>query len=404
MRAKHARGIIMSTKKKIFTFILVLEALVIAGLIAFLFYLNSDTVKLNRQWKLAQNYLLEEDYEQAIAAYEIVIQIDPKNTEAYLGLAEAYAENGDLEKAVKVLEQGYKKTKSEELQEEKELYVLELAQDSLYLGEMTEQTEKVEKSEMTEQAEETEKSVQTEMQDITNVLKAYAETFAMCNLEGVQYEYDFIEDTGYSYYMTYGLKGVIGCLDWIIVDIDADNTEELLAFILQEKDEGGNQIAVEVYEAANGGVELVDSMVLLDYVLGSNEDVGRFRVMLKDRHYICADNAETAFVCADGTLYEIRICSYDGEKLVREVEDSAVGSDLYGYGKEPENAGFIQKLNELGLYQTADDFYENDEISINMADTGMELLFEVQIDNSFDYQMGTKPVATCHLIKGIELD
>ena len=212
----------MSTKKKIFIFILGIEALVIAGLIAFLFYLNSDTVKLNHQLELAQHYLLEEDYEQAIAAYEIVIQIDPKNTEAYLGLAEAYAESGNLEKAVKVLEQGYKKTESKELQQEKESYVLELAQDSLYFGETTEQAKEAEKSEMTEQVEETEKSTQMQIQNVTNILKVYAETFDMCNLEGVQYGYDFIEDMGYSYYMTYGLKGVTGYLDWVIVDIDTD--------------------------------------------------------------------------------------------------------------------------------------------------------------------------------------
>lgn len=392
----------MSTKKKVFIFILGVEAFVIAGLVAFLFYLNSDTVKLNHQLELAQHYLLEEDYEQAIAAYEIVIQIDPKNTEAYLGLAEAYAESGNMEKAIKVLEQGYKKTKAQELQEEKESYVLDLAQDSFYLGEMTEQVEETEKSETTEQVEETEKSDQMEIQDITNVLKEYAETLIMCNLEGVQYGYDLKEDMGYSYYITYGLKGVTGCLDWVIVDIDADNTEELLAFMLQSEDGRSNQIAVQVYEVADGGVELADSIILLDYVLSSNEDVGRFRVMLKDRHYICADNAETTFVSADGTYYEIRICSYDGKKLVQEAEDSTAGSDLSEYGKEPSNAGLIQKLNELGLYQTADAFYERDEICINMADSGIELLFEVTIENAFDYQAGTTPVATCHFTKGIE--
>lgn len=392
----------MSTKKKIFIFILGVEAFVIAGLVAFLFYLNSDTVKLNHQLELAQHYLLEEDYEQAIAAYEIVIQIDPKNTEAYLGLAEAYAESGNMEKAIKVLEQGYKKTKAQELQEEKESYVLDLVQDSFYLGEMTEQVEETEKSETTEQVEETEKSDQMEIQDITNVLKEYAETLMMCNLEGVQYGYDLKEDMGYSYYITYGLKGVTGCLDWVIVDIDADNTEELLAFMLQSEDGRSNQIAVQVYEVVDGVVELVDSMVLLDYVLSSNEDVGRFRVMLKDRHYICADNAETTFVSADGTYYEIRICSYDGKKLVQEAEDSVVGSDLSGYGEEPANAGLIQKLNELGLYQTADAFYERDEICINITDSGIELLFEVTIENAFDYQAGTTPVATCHFTKGIE--
>lgn len=393
----------MSTKKKVLILILGIEAVVIAGLVVFLFYLNSDTVKLNHQLELAQRYLLEEDYEQAIAAYEIVIQIDPKNTQAYLGLAEAYAESGNMEKAVKVLERGYKKTEAQELQDEKELYILDLAQDSLYPGEMTEQVEETKKPEMTEQLEETEMSDQMETQDIATVLEEYAETLVMCNLEGMQYEYDLIEDReGYSYYITHGLKGVAGCLDWVIEDIDADNTEELLAFMLQSEDGSSNQIAVQIYEVADGGVALADSIILLDYVLSSYEDVGRFRVILKDRHYICADNAETTFVSADGTYYEMRICSYDGRKFVLEVEDGAVGSDLTGHGEEASNAGVIQKLNALGFYQTADALYEGDEICINMADSGTKLLFEVTIENPFEYQTGTVPLAICHFTKGIE--
>lgn len=83
----------MNSRKKIFIFILAIEIIVIVGFIIFLFYMNSDTVKANRQLELAQHYLLEEDYEQAIVAYEIVIQIDPKNTEAYLGLTQAYTES-----------------------------------------------------------------------------------------------------------------------------------------------------------------------------------------------------------------------------------------------------------------------------------------------------------------------
>ena len=107
----------MSTKKKIFILILGIEALAIAGLIIFLFYLNSDTVKVNHQLELAQHYLLEEDYEQAIAAYEIAIQIDPKNAEAYLGLAAIYEEQNDLEKAVEILEEASKKVDWEEITE-----------------------------------------------------------------------------------------------------------------------------------------------------------------------------------------------------------------------------------------------------------------------------------------------
>lgn len=100
----------MSTSKKILIVVLGIEAIVIAVLIAFLFYINSDTVKENRQLELAQHYLIEEDYEQAIAAFEIVIEINPKNTEAYLGLADAYEATGDIDMVIQTLQKGYERT------------------------------------------------------------------------------------------------------------------------------------------------------------------------------------------------------------------------------------------------------------------------------------------------------
>lgn len=118
----------MSTKKKVITVIIGIEAVIIAALMVFLFYINSDTVKVNRQLKLAQQYLLAEDYEQAIAAFSIVIEIDPRNKEAYLGMAEAYAATDDLKNAVKILERASKKIESEEVLPVLEVYTAEIEQ------------------------------------------------------------------------------------------------------------------------------------------------------------------------------------------------------------------------------------------------------------------------------------
>lgn len=87
----------------------------IAAVVVFLFYINSGTVRINRQLKLAQRYLLEEEYEQAIAAFEIVIEIDPKNVDAYLGLAEAYVSADELGNAVSILEKAAEQTDSDEI-------------------------------------------------------------------------------------------------------------------------------------------------------------------------------------------------------------------------------------------------------------------------------------------------
>jgi beta-lactam-binding protein with PASTA domain len=55
---------------------------------------------------LAEKYLLDLNYEAAIAEYRAAIQIDPKNADYYIALSEIYVEMGDIDGAVGVLEEG----------------------------------------------------------------------------------------------------------------------------------------------------------------------------------------------------------------------------------------------------------------------------------------------------------
>ncbi len=97
-------------------------------LVVFLLLFNSDLSGIKRNLKLAQRSLVREDYKRAIDAFEAVIEKDPRNTDAYIGLAKAYVETGDLEKAVRLLERRAKRSDSEEIQRLLELYKVELAQ------------------------------------------------------------------------------------------------------------------------------------------------------------------------------------------------------------------------------------------------------------------------------------
>lgn len=74
---------------------------------------NSAERKLSDQLELGRRYLEELDYEQAIAAFEAAIAIDPKCQEAYLSLADIYVVQGNAEKAIEILEEGYAQTDSE---------------------------------------------------------------------------------------------------------------------------------------------------------------------------------------------------------------------------------------------------------------------------------------------------
>ena len=67
-----------------------------------------DTPTWQEQYDLGLRYLEEGNYEEAILAFTAAIEIDPKQAEAYVGLADVYIEQGAYEKAQEVLENGLK--------------------------------------------------------------------------------------------------------------------------------------------------------------------------------------------------------------------------------------------------------------------------------------------------------
>ena len=67
------------------------------------------------QYDLGVRYLSEGNYEEAILAFEAAIEIDPRNADAYLKLAEAYEKTGDEDAALRTLETGAEATGDREL-------------------------------------------------------------------------------------------------------------------------------------------------------------------------------------------------------------------------------------------------------------------------------------------------
>ena len=94
-----------------------ITVLVVAAVLIILLSIKSsgEDEKLQEQLDLGDKYLSELDYEQAIVAYEAAIEIDPMSADAYLGLASVYEAQGDYDKAIAVLEEGYLATADEEL-------------------------------------------------------------------------------------------------------------------------------------------------------------------------------------------------------------------------------------------------------------------------------------------------
>lgn len=67
---------------------------------------GAGTLTWQEQYDLGVRYLSEGNYEEAIIAFTAAIDIDPKQPETYLGLANAYIGAGDQDAARKALEAG----------------------------------------------------------------------------------------------------------------------------------------------------------------------------------------------------------------------------------------------------------------------------------------------------------
>ena len=86
-----------SNKKTIIIIVAIVAAIAIAVGVGVIVYSDNPSKRLQVQLDLGARYLSELDYEQAIAAYEAAIEIDPKSAEAYRGLITAFGEQGDYE-------------------------------------------------------------------------------------------------------------------------------------------------------------------------------------------------------------------------------------------------------------------------------------------------------------------
>ena len=87
---------------------------ILTGLGIFFLIWNRHRI-LTENLELAEQFLLDEDYEAAIVAFTEAIETDPRCVEAYTGLAEVYLLLGEDEKALEVIQKGQAETGNTEL-------------------------------------------------------------------------------------------------------------------------------------------------------------------------------------------------------------------------------------------------------------------------------------------------
>jgi VWFA-related protein len=110
-KKKRSRG------KTVATVVIVLAVLAALGAGVFYVLSHMEDPKVREFLELGERYLLDENYEEAIIAYESALEIDEKCVDAYLGMADAYIGLGETEKAVSALRNGYRLTNDKTLDE-----------------------------------------------------------------------------------------------------------------------------------------------------------------------------------------------------------------------------------------------------------------------------------------------
>lgn len=101
-----------------------------------------QTDAVQEKMNLATQYMSEGNYEQAIVMYREVLDAEPENVEAYLGIADAYEAMEDYETGLTVLEEAYEITGEESIAQEIEnVEELQAQQEALLAEEKPEEKE-----------------------------------------------------------------------------------------------------------------------------------------------------------------------------------------------------------------------------------------------------------------------
>lgn len=307
-------------KKSKWWIILIVIVVVIAGAVATMLALKQNKQKkYETSLEQGDKYLEELDYENAEAKYLAAIEIEPKEKEPYMKLADIYMSQEKPEKAVKILEKGIKNTEDKELQERYDLY--------------------------------------------TYVEKVLIPEIGQCE-EG-EYTCNYTQTSGYLLESVHDQQGV---MTWNSMDYDNDGEEELLVLVMknQEHMRGDdnntyNGIYLQMYESESGDVVQKDEYRCMYPVMGfgDTEADSIFLKKVNDKIYICGSSDSLTWSYADGSTITSFIVSYENEKFVKEaaVEEPMQGSDFSGHIEVFDIADAMDRIGMINSAKTVRNTY-----------------------------------------------
>lgn len=320
--------------------ILVLIAAIAAGVLIAM--QKKKEKEYNAKIARAEKYIEDLDYEKAEAAYLAAIDIDPKQEEPYLKLADIYVAQGQPKKAKEILAQGAETTHSETIEKESSYYTY--VYDQL---------------------------MEEEGRSKTGI-----------------YELSYEKYNDYARLVPG--EDISGLVNYRIMDFDHDGENEVFTVEIEsEKDSNNsgyviNEVYLRMYENVDGTFQKSAEYHPDGTVLGSGdyESDGVFLKTADDEIYICGGLRNTVYIMADGSSFVSFVLTYDGEdfRFYTGLEERAAGSSFEDYIDEA--AEMAKKLENIGLPKAAAAVRESYMLCMTFEDEADAVLFRIEGKNN----------------------
>lgn len=346
---------------KVFLAILVVFLLVGVGVVSFMFISKaSHDRKVKDQLALAEQYLDELQYEEAIAAYMAVLDLEPASedaadglTDTYIKWAESCAADGDYDKALEILQNADDRASSKKIK--KQVSEIE-AQQEAYQEQLRIEQEQREEEERQRLAEEArEKAGET----LQNYLDAtLIPTYGLLDCNAI-YRADYQGDGEYDWNAwSKRLEETRTILMYDIRDYDGDGQAEMLVAVGKLTDsylgeeQGNVEMWLQMYEVEEYTVYMSAEQNLGLWVSGGPDAMDFNAYLMYDGTYnhIALDSQAYYGLVADGVSYYTMLWRYDGDRFAQEINFATGGSDFDSGEFDP----IADSFEGYGLYASAE--------------------------------------------------
>ena len=346
---------------KVFLAILVVLLLVGVGVVSFMFISKaSHDRKVKDQLALAEQYLDELQYEEAIAAYMAVLDLEPASedaadglTDTYIKWAESCAADGDYDKALEILQNADDRASSKKIK--KQVSEIE-AQQEAYQEQLRIEQEQREEEERQRLAEEArEKAGET----LQNYLDAtLIPTYGLLDCNAI-YRADYQGDGEYDWNAwSKRLEETRTILMYDIRDYDGDGQAEMLVAVGKLTDsylgeeQGNVEMWLQMYEVEEYTVYMSAEQNLGLWVSGGPDAMDFNAYLMYDGTYnhIALDSQAYYGLVAEGVGYYTMLWRYDGDRFAQEINFATGGSDFDSGKFDP----IADSFEGYGLYASAE--------------------------------------------------